>query len=119
MNRTNFAIALLILGSLFPICVGTFLYIYYAFLPGMHLVEHVAFTNLIASGFTLLILAISFAKTKNNLLLIFFLILSMWVGGNDTYILLRNYIQVKNIFPIAVIPFTVHIIGLAMLSFDQ
>lgn len=118
MNKTNIAIALLIFGSIFPICVGSFLYLYYAFLPGMHLIEHVAFTNLIASGFTGLVLIISFIKTKNNLLLLFFLFLSMWVGGNDTYILLRNYALFKNVFPIALIPFTSHIIGLAILSFN-
>jgi hypothetical protein len=116
MKKILLARILIAIGALFPITVGTYYYIIYIRLPGLHLIEHVAFTNLLASGIAILTLTLFAFKTMQLWAIALLTFLTMWVGGNDSYILLNNFVQHKNIFPYAIIPFILSCTGLFILS---
>lgn len=111
---------LLFISGLFPTIVGIYYYFYFLTAPQFHFVEHIAFTNLIFSGITILILVSFELKPTSTKPWVLFLIIFniLWTSGNDTYAALRNYSIEKVIFPYPIFPLTLGVIAIFLLSLE-
>lgn len=107
-----------LLSGIIPFCVGCYYYINNILYRQFNLTEHIAFTNLIATGATVCMLVIFEFDKKKTWVIFFLLFILTWVGGNDTYALTRSYYQGSGIFPVSIFQNFAGIMGFVFYSWD-
>ena len=104
--------------GLFPFCVGSYFYVSTILQGRFNFVEHVCFTNLMATGLTTMLVTYFELESKKPWVLFLLIFMFAWVGGNDTYALVRNYFNGSHLFPIAMIPTSLGAIGVVLISME-
>ncbi len=117
---TIFKIArvLMFITGLFPFSVGVYHYFFNILHGQFNFMEHIAFTNLIATGLTICLLVYFELDKKKLWVILYLLFMLIWVGGNDAYALVRNYFYGTGAFPIALFPSAIGLVALALLSWE-
>lgn len=119
LSRTfKLARVLIFITGIFPFSVGTYFYIYHILHKEFNFIEHIAYTNLIATGGTICVLSYFELEKKKVWVIVHLLFLLIWVAGNDAYALIRNYFYGTGTFPFALFPSALGILSLILLSWD-
>lgn len=110
---------MIVLAGLFPFTVGTYFFITNLKSSNFNMVSHVAFTTLISLGVTISTLGyFGLAKASENWVVMLLMFIVIWSGGNDSYALLRSHFLGSNVFPFAVIPTTLGMIAIFLITLD-
>jgi len=109
---------LIILAGCFPLIVGTYFFSQNIIHSRFNMIEHVAFTNLVSTGVTIITLGVFALPLNKTWVLSLLLFVLLWTGGNDSYALMRNYFTGSGLFPFAIFPSSLGIIALFLLSLD-
>lgn len=116
--KMKIAKILLMITGFFPFCVGSYFYINNILIGRFNFVEHICFTNLIATGLTTMLVTHFELESKKPWVYFLLVFMFAWVGGNDTYALVRNYFHGNHLFPIAMIPTTLGAISMILISME-
>ncbi len=106
------------ISGVIPFSVGCYYYTQNILHRQFNLTEHIAFTNLIATGATVCVLTYFEYDNKKTWVVLFLLFILMWVGGNDTYAITRSYYQGSGIFPVSIFQNFAGIMGFVFFSWD-
>ncbi len=111
---------LLFVSGLFPLFVGLYSYAKLFISNNFSFYSHIAFTNLVSTGFTICICSYFGLKEKNIWIILFLFLIMIWSGVNDLYATMRVYYSDPNliIFPFPIIPVSLSFVAFVLISLD-
>ena len=117
IKRLNKSVIFITLAGLFPLTIGAINFVQNITLgAGFSSIHHIAFTNLIFSGVTLITLGHLWQKRPSFGIKIFTLALLLWVGGNDLMAIVMANLRGSSLPLWPVFPIILGTVGLILMQ---